>query len=49
VKQIENENASGGISWELSNDRDQLIGSGVYLFIARYQDQEKIGKFVILR
>jgi hypothetical protein len=49
VKQMKNENASGGISWGLSNDRGQQIGNGVYLFVARYQDQEKIGKFIILR
>ena len=46
---MKNENASGGIAWELSNARGQQIGSGVYLFVARYQDQEKIGKFVVVK
>ena len=49
VKRMKNENANGGISWGLRNDNGQLIRNGVYLFVASYQDQEKIGKFVILR
>jgi hypothetical protein len=49
IRRIKNENANGGISWKLRNENGQLIANGVYLFVASYQDQEKIGKFVILR
>jgi subtilisin family serine protease len=49
VKRMKIENTSGGISWELRNEGGKSIGNGVFLFVARYQDQEKIGKFVILR
>ena len=42
-------NAFGGMSWDLRTKNGNFVGSGVYIYIVRYQDQERIGKLVLVR
>ncbi len=49
VNRLENRGFTGGIEWDLLNSKNETVGNGVYLFIAKYQDVQKSGKFVILR
>lgn len=39
----------GGISWDLRSERGDLVGSGVYIYVARHDGREKRGKLMILR
>lgn len=49
VTNIENENTSGGIQWDLHSESGSLVANGVYLYVAKYQEQTKMGKFVVVR
>lgn len=49
VKQFENSDISGGIWWDLYNDKGQQIQNGVYLYLMILDEEKKSGKFVILR
>ncbi|GAB4373185.1 MAG: hypothetical protein Kow0042_16950 [Calditrichia bacterium] len=46
---LREEDNDGGVSWNLKNEAGEEVGSGVYIYIARYLDQEKIGKFVVIQ
>jgi hypothetical protein len=48
ITQLEKKN-SGSIQWDLINDEGQLVTSGVYIFLVRYLDRQKLGKFVVIR
>ncbi len=39
----------GGVPWNLQTSAGDPVGSGVYLYIVRFQGQEKRGKFIIIK
>ncbi len=39
----------GGVGWNLLNDAGAAVQSGVYIFVAQFQNQKKMGKFLILK
>jgi hypothetical protein len=49
VRDLKNEGYSGGITWDLRNGAGEEVANGVYIYLAEYQDEKKMGKFVILR
>ncbi|RQW02931.1 MAG: hypothetical protein EH225_07775 [Calditrichaeota bacterium] len=49
VVTLRNEDEDGGVEWDLRNKNGHRVGSGVYIYIASYSDQQKKGKFVILK
>lgn len=49
VIHMKNENTSGGIQWDLQNESGSQVANGVYIYVAKFQDQTKMGKFVIVR
>ncbi len=46
---LKNEQMSGGIEWDLRSGSGSQVANGVYLYVAKYQNQTKMGKFVIVR
>jgi subtilisin family serine protease len=46
---MKNENFNGGMDWDLRNNTGEAVANGVYLYLAEYQDQKKMGKFLISR
>ena len=49
VRRLKEEDENGGVFWDLRNELGQPVSSGVYIFVAHFQEQSKIGKFVILK
>ena len=49
VKHLVETDYNGGVEWDLKNEAGKVVGSGVYIFIARFREQEKMGKFVVLK
>ncbi len=49
VRHLKETDFNGGVNWDLRNEAGREVGSGVYLYIARFGEQEKMGKFVILK
>ncbi len=49
VKTLRVTGNSGGVKWNLRNDLGKAVRNGVYLFLASYRGQQKMGKFVILK
>ncbi len=49
VARLEDQVRNGGIRWDLKNGVNEQVSSGVYIFLAKYRDQKKLGKFVVLR
>jgi hypothetical protein len=49
IRKLNEENYDGGVVWDLKTEGNDLVGSGVFLFILRYKDNEIKGKFVIIK
>ena len=49
IKVLEEDNGDGGIEWDLKDENGQLVSSGIYLFLASGNGEEKLGKFAIVR
>ncbi len=55
VKKINEEDGNGGVSWNLKDENNESIGSGIYFYKAISLDnlnnnlQEKIGKFAVIK
>jgi hypothetical protein len=49
VRDLKNEGFNGGISWDLRNGSGEEVANGIYIYLAEYQDQKKMGKLVIVR
>ena len=49
LRRLEESGGYGGLTWDLRSDRGDLVGSGVYIYVARYDGREKRGKLMILR
>ncbi len=55
LKELEENNGDGGVSFDLKDDRGEYLPSGVYVYRAVMLDnqdkegQEKIGKFAVVR
>ena len=49
LRQLDDEPVAGGVEWDLQTLRGEAAGSGVYIYVARWQSQEKRGKLLIIR
>lgn len=49
LKRLEENNGAGGVTWDLRTEDGNVIGSGVYIYVARLNGEEKKGKFMIIR
>jgi subtilisin family serine protease len=49
VINLQNEDYSGGIRWDLRNSEGKRVNNGVYLYVAILSGQKKTGKFIIMR
>ena len=49
IRRLTEENGAGGVSWDLRTETGNLVGSGAYIFLARFNDQEKKGKFLVIK
>ncbi|NOX36997.1 MAG: S8 family serine peptidase [Calditrichaeota bacterium] len=49
VNRLVETDGDGGVAWNLRNANGELVGSGVYLFIAKYKKQVRSGKFLLIR
>lgn len=49
VRKLDHQNSTGAARWDLTNDRGDLVASGVYLFSAVSSGETVRGKFAIMR
>jgi hypothetical protein len=49
VQRLREEDTNGGVVWDLRNQQGREVNSGVYVYIARFQEETKTGKFIILK
>ena len=55
IKYLSEDDGNGGLDWNLENNNDQIISSGIYIYRAISVDnfnnklQEKIGKFAVIK
>jgi subtilisin family serine protease len=49
LQRLEENQGAGGIPWDLRTEDGSVIGSGVYIYLARLNGEEKKGKFMIIR
>jgi len=50
VKKIQtSNNISGGVTWDLNNERGEPVGSGIYLYYIKNGDDTKWGKLAVVR
>ncbi len=46
---LTNDGFTGGVRWDLKNEWGDSIASGVYVYVARYKDEQKTGKFLVIK
>ncbi len=49
LQRLEETSGSGGVAWDLRTRVGDLVGSGVYIYVARFNGEEKKGKFMVIR
>ncbi len=49
LRKLNENNGAGGISWDVKSEQGDIVSSGVYLYIIRYENSEHKGKVLILR
>lgn len=49
LQRLEETSGSGGVAWDLRTRAGDLIGSGVYIYVARFNGEKKKGKFMVIR
>lgn len=49
LQRLEETSGTGGVAWDLRTRAGDLIGSGVYIYLARFNGEEKKGKFMVIR
>ncbi len=49
IKTLQETNGDGGLEWDLCDENGNHIVSGIYLYLIKNEQQEKIGKFAIIR
>ena len=49
IRKLKQDSFNGGIVWDLKTDNNELVSSGVYLYIVRFEESEVKGKFLIIR
>lgn len=49
VTRLRESDNDGGVKWDLRNREGKPVGSGVYIFLARFSEQQKLGKFAIIK
>ena len=49
VTRLRETDNDGGVKWDLRNRDGEQVGSGVYIFLARFSDEQKLGKFAIIK
>ncbi|MGH1363852.1 MAG: S8 family serine peptidase [Calditrichia bacterium] len=48
VRALKNDNPFGSVEWDLKNDAGDKVGSGVYIYVARFEGMEKTGKLMVV-
>lgn len=48
IRGLREDDMDGGLVWDLKTRDNHAVGSGVYFYVVRYQDQETKGKFIIV-
>lgn len=49
IKEIEHNDFSGAAAWNLENDNDEKVASGIYLYIIKSGDDEVRGKLAVMK
>ena len=49
IKTLEEFDGDGGVEWDLRDQNGNPVSSGIYLFLATGNGDEKLGKFAVLR
>lgn len=49
MRRLEENEGAGGISWDLRTADGNVVSSGVYIYVARFNGEEKKGKFVVIK
>ena len=49
IRNIDEESYFGGIQWDLKDSNNQSVKSGIYIYRIDYENNEKIGKLLIVR
>ncbi len=49
VRHLQEAVRSGGVRWDLKNRNGHRVVSGVYVFVARWNGQQTMGKFLVIR
>ena len=43
------EDQNGGLRWDLHDQQGRKIAAGIYIYYATFDNQQKIGKFTVIR
>ena len=46
---VREEDNNGGVRWNLKDQSGKKISAGIYIYFATYKDQQKIGKFAVIK
>jgi hypothetical protein len=49
MRRLEESEGAGGVSWDLRTADGNVVSSGVYIYVARFNGEEKKGKFVVIK
>ncbi len=49
IKTLQETNGDGGLEWDLCDENGNQLVSGIYLYLITNEQQQKIGKFAIIR
>ncbi len=49
VRKLRVNDNSGGVVWNLKNQQGRTVSAGIYLFLARSQNEQKTGKLTVIR
>ncbi len=49
VRHLQETVKSGGMRWDLKSDDGRQVATGVYIYVARWNGQQKMGKILVIR
>ena len=49
IRTLEARDVNGGVSWDLRNERGEMVASGIYIYYVSNDDKSMKGKLAVVR
>jgi len=49
IRTMEEKDGNGGVSWDLRNERGEMVAAGIYMFHISNESDFKMGKLAIVK